>query len=250
MKEREAYELRIFILALVLSATTFSVTIGILITHVLSLQPQVSAAAGPTLTGTATPDGFPSSTITPSPNPIPSSSPTPLAVISGIIRYGDTQMIVPQVGVAAQWESGWLLANAQAGNYSLIGVGIGEYTARPWKNAERSPGAITSLDAAMIAQFVSAVIQFSPAQRMAADVSGNGEITTFDAALVQRYATGLSEARLAGVWKFLPASRIYQGVTEDVSGQDYQAVLMGDVSQNWTAPPSLPSPSPTVYPPF
>ena len=37
------------------------------------------------------------------------------------------------------------------------------------------------------------------------------------------------------VWKFQPANRSYPGLSGNLTGQDYTAILLGDVSGNWAA---------------
>ncbi|MDQ3042029.1 MAG: hypothetical protein M3R11_06570, partial [Acidobacteriota bacterium] len=38
---------------------------------------------------------------------------------------------------------------------------------------------------------------------------------------------------ITGRWKFLPASRLYPNVLTNQTGQDYSAILVGDVTGNW-----------------
>ena len=40
---------------------------------------------------------------------------------------------------------------------------------------------------------------------------------------------------IAGTWKFLPPSRSYSSTTVDQPNQNYDAILIGDISGNWTA---------------
>ncbi|MBK8465325.1 MAG: hypothetical protein IPL32_05795 [Chloracidobacterium sp.] len=134
------------------------------------------------------------------------------------------------------------------GTYMLTGFGAGSYTIKPTK-----PGgpnvAITSNDAARVAQGVSGAVPFvSQNQRFAADASGNGVVTSNDAALIARFAVGLSGSGNSGQWKFfvtgapspLPTppqvyddSRAYASVTSSLTGEDYVGILVGEVSGNW-----------------
>ncbi|MCX7001587.1 MAG: dockerin type I repeat-containing protein [Candidatus Sumerlaeota bacterium] len=52
-------------------------------------------------------------------------------------------------------------------------------------------GVVTAYDAALIAQGAVGLISLTPAQIQAADVSGEGQITAYDAALIAQYAVGL-----------------------------------------------------------
>ena len=38
----------------------------------------------------------------------------------------------------------------------------------------------------------------------------------------------------AGTWIFTPVNRNYASVTTNIKGEDYIALLMGEVSGNWT----------------
>jgi hypothetical protein len=66
-----------------------------------------------------------------------------------------------------------------------------------------------------------------------ADVSGNGTISSFDAAEVAKYVIGMPPFGSSGNWIFSPINRVYPSVTSSFSGQDYSALLMGEVSGNW-----------------
>ena len=94
-------------------------------------------------------------------------------------------------------------------------------------------GSISSFDAAKIAQFVVGAASLDPAQQIVADVSGNGNISSFDAALVATWAVGNPGTGLTGNWKFNPPSNTHASITGDITGEDYAALLMGDVSGNW-----------------
>src|SRR5205085_2854539 len=77
-----------------------------------------------------------------------------------------------------------------------------------------------------------------PDQVTVADVSGAGGVSSYDAALIARYAAGLpSPTGLAGTWIFLPSSIDHAGVTSNFT-DDFQGLLMGEVSGNW-APPGM-----------
>ena len=93
---------------------------------------------------------------------------------------------------------------------------------------------ITSFDAAKIAQHVTGNALLSGNQLIAADVSNNGGISSFDAAQIARFAASAPPFGITGTWKFVPVNRFYSSVNGDLVGQDYAALLMGDVSGNWT----------------
>lgn len=125
------------------------------------------------------------------------------------------------------------------GTYSLSGFGAGAYSVTPTKSGG-SNGAVSSFDAARVAQHAAGppLPQLTGNQLLVADVSNNGSITSFDAGMIAKFAAGPPYVPpgigLTGTWKFIPASRDYPSVTTDVTGEDYSALLMGEVSGNWT----------------
>jgi len=52
-------------------------------------------------------------------------------------------------------------------------------------------GQITAYDASLVLQYVVGLIELSPEQQKAADVTGNGTISALDAALILQYTVGL-----------------------------------------------------------
>jgi Cohesin domain/Dockerin type I domain len=125
---------------------------------------------------------------------------------------------------------------ANAGQYVLSGFGSGSYTVMPSKTGAAN-GAITSFDAGRVGQHVSGPPnpQLNPTQLIVADVSGNGQVTSFDAGMIAKFAASGAgpSTGLAGTWRFTPVNRPYATVTSSLSGEDYVALLMGEVSGNW-----------------
>lgn len=119
------------------------------------------------------------------------------------------------------------------GRYALTGFGESPYTMTPSKTGSLN-NFINSFDAAKIAQHVSGVELLDTPQRIVADVSGNGSINSFDAAMVAAYVVNSPYSHgLTGTWNFTPGNRSYTYIISDISGQDYTAYLMGEVSGNW-----------------
>lgn len=118
------------------------------------------------------------------------------------------------------------------GVYSLTGFGLDSYVITPSKAGGQNTS-ISSFDAARIAQFVVGSVTFSAAEQIVADVSGAGGISSFDAALVGKYAVSTPGSGQAGNWRFDPPSNTHAAITGDINGEDYSALLMGEVSGNW-----------------
>lgn len=133
------------------------------------------------------------------------------------------------------------------GNYSLNGFGPGAYTVTPSKTG--NVNGITAYDSALIAQHVVNLITLNPTQLIAADVSQSNTVTSFDAALIAQYVVLIPNIGNTGTWKFSPVSRFYANVEANYAGDNYGAILMGEVSGNWNpaAPDQLlgiPEPEP------
>ncbi len=119
------------------------------------------------------------------------------------------------------------------GTYSLSGFGSGAYTVTPSKTGGAG-SAITSFDSALIAKHVAGIQPLAGNQLIVADVSGNGTLSSFDSAQIARYVAGLNNFGSTANWLFTPANRNYASVTGNITGEDFVALLMGDVSGNWT----------------
>ncbi len=121
------------------------------------------------------------------------------------------------------------------GDYGLSGFSSGAYTVTPSRPDEdmMAPNGIFSDDASLVAQHVVQLITLSPTQLRAADVSGLGQVSSYDAALIAQWVVGIpNPANQAGKWQFTPASTT-PDVRED-SSQNYLALLMGDINGDWS----------------
>jgi Cohesin domain/Carboxypeptidase regulatory-like domain len=161
--------------------------------------------------------------------------------IAGTVSYGNVvgspaaPRHVRNVSLTAAGSIGQSTTTDTAGAYSFSGLGAGPYTITPTKTGG-DLGAISGLDAAYVAQFVVGITPGSlinATQQSVADVSASGTITSYDASLIARFAAGLPNAGLSGTWKFNPVNRTYPNVNTNMTGQDYTALLMGDVTGNW-----------------
>jgi hypothetical protein len=158
--------------------------------------------------------------------------------IRGTLAYGNpigspSTRHVSNVMMAGSGSPGVSTATDSLGNYTLAGFGAGAYTVTPTKTGGIN-NSITSFDAARIAQHTTGTVLLNANQLAVADVSGNGTVSSFDAAQIARYVASLPPFGVSGTWKFLPANRTYSSVANTLSGEDYTALLMGEVSGNWT----------------
>ena len=162
--------------------------------------------------------------------------------INGTISYGNATAFrpVPNTTLAAAGAVNLSTTTDFNGAYNLTGFGNGAYAVTPAKSNDVN--GIASFDASQISRHVTQLITLSPQQLAAADVSGNGTVTSFDASLIARYILALPNFGSTGTWRFLPVNRSYTDVVNDYTAQDYTAILMGEVSGNWMppAPPIAP----------
>jgi hypothetical protein len=159
--------------------------------------------------------------------------------INGTVTYGNAigaptpPRFVSNVLVSAAGSTPISTITGSGGAYTLTGFGSGSYMVTPTKTGSTN-ASITSFDAARIAQHVAGVNFLTGNQLIVADVSGNGTISSFDAGEVARYVAAVTGTGSTGNWIFNPVNKSYASVTSTVSGEDYLALLMGEVSGNWT----------------
>jgi hypothetical protein len=166
--------------------------------------------------------------------------------VSGKVTFGNEgtapfTKAVPNVSITASGSVPRADNTKNDGTYSVSAMGTGQYTLTPNKTGDVQT-AVSGFDAAAIATHAVGGTQLLNNQLAVADVSGNGTVTSFDAALVASFAANLPEAGSAGTWRFMPASRNYPDVVSDHISQDFVALLMGDVTGNW-AMPAPPAPA-------
>ncbi len=207
-------------------------------TNTFTPTPTATETFTPTNTATNTPTDTPTNTPTDTPTDTPTNTPTPPVVITGTVTYGNAEGApasrpVSNVLISAAGSPNVSDTTSAAGTYSLTGFGAGSYTVTPSKSGGDN-GHITSFDAANIAQYVVGGTGLNATQLTVADVSGTSGVSSFDAALIARYVASLgSPTGSTGSWIFNPADRNYPSVTNSISGEDYAALLMGEVSGNW-----------------
>jgi len=186
--------------------------------------------------------------------------------ISGTVTYGNVigapagTRYIPDVTLNAVGSVNTSATTGPAisnGQYTLSGMGAGAYTVTPSKvggvsNNIGGGTTITSFDPALLARYVVGLtagdpptygVPFAASQISAMDVSGTGGITSFDGALIARWVAGLSGTGNTAAWVFTPTNRSYPNVNADWTGQDYSAILMGDVSGNYDQNMPVPRPA-------
>ena len=209
----------------------------------------------PTPTPTVTPAVTPAPTPTPSPiptptpTPTPTSSPTPPPMVntSGNVSYCSESSPdpVPNVTLTLTGTMGGSTLSDGSGNYILSALPSGgTYTVTPTKAALAPASAgIDTVDViAMQRHFLVLGTPLSGCRLTAADVNGDASVNTVDVIAIQRFFLGLTTGIAnTGKYQFTPASRSYPNLVSNQTGQNYDALVFGDVATGFVHRPEGPS---------
>jgi len=146
-----------------------------------------------------------------------------------------------------------------AGQFSFNDIGDGNWQIQPQKTGDIG-GAITALDAVYALQAAASIRILTPEQQMACDVTGDGEVTAFDAVRILQYHVGLISqlpaAQLCNAdWLFIPrpdpvsnqqvtqpalgpnacasGAIAFAPLVSQANNQNFSGVLLGDCSGQW-----------------
>ena len=128
-----------------------------------------------------------------------------------------------------------------SGNYTFASLPSGgSYTVTPAK-AARAPGStgINTVDVVAIQRHFLNLTPLPPGCRLAAaDVNSDATVNTVDVIAVQRFFLGLTTGIAnAGRYQFTPVSRTYPAVATDQVGQNFDALVFGDVAAGFVHRP-------------
>ncbi len=124
-----------------------------------------------------------------------------------------------------------------AGGFTIGDVHTGAYVLTPAKNDDVDQ--ITSFDASLVLQATAGLRNLSANEVLAADVDRSGDVTEMDASYILKKSVGLIDVPFPNtgrVWDFVPQDRSYALINDDLPGQNFTAVLIGDTSANWQPP--------------
>lgn len=237
------------------TTATFTPTASLTPTRTPTVPPSATSTASPTLPPSPSPTAPPTPTVTPSPSPSPSPTPT-LAGIRGSVRYGGRTAPVPGVLLQAAGTPGTAASLTDVAGAFYLAVPPGPWQVEAPTDLPEN-GAVTAADAQALLAIVVGHSSASPLQLLAAEVSGNGVLTSYDAALVLRHSIGaLSQFPIASTCGATTVYRADPGgdgigqtpvlATECRRGgatfgslgssgatQDFDAILLGDVDASW-----------------
>jgi hypothetical protein len=201
---------------------------------------EVTAGSAQGFNSTQNPTNKPQLTVVyqlPCATPTPSPSPSPSPVnISGTIDYCSNPSLpaVPGVTLALTGTASGSTTSDGSGNYSFSSLpGGGSYTVTPSK-AALPPGStgINTVDVIAIQRhFLNIGTPLSGCRLVAADVNGINGVNTVDVVATQRFFLSLSTGIAnCGKYQFNPTVRTYSGIVTDQTGQNYDALVFGDVA--------------------
>jgi hypothetical protein len=174
--------------------------------------------------------------------------------------YYNENRPVPSANVAFHGPLDQMTETQSSGDYSVMGVPQGQWSIEPAKEGDFGSG-ISALDAAYVLQAVTGKRQLDAYQQLACDVSGNGSLSSLDAARILQFLVGMVDRlpvanTCASDWIFVPEAaqaanqqilppligdgECRQGaiqfgaLTGIADGQDFKAILFGDCTGNWT----------------
>lgn len=184
---------------------------------------------------TPTPSPTPTATVPP-PTPTPTPSTTPAVSISGTIAYCSNPVPgpVPNVTLTLTGTMSASTLSDGSGNYAFSSLPSGgNYVVTPTINALVSgTGSINTTDVIAIQRhFLNIGIPLSGCPLLAANVNGDTAVNTVDVIATQKFFLGLTIGTAnVGKYQFTPANRTYQGIVTSQTGQNYDALVFGDVT--------------------
>lgn len=157
-------------------------------------------------------------------------------LVTGSVRYGlATQNGVSGVALTLTGPTSGVLSTDAAGQFMFGPLVEGRYRLMlDMPDPGRFRSAITAYDASLILQHVLSGTEF-PSPPLVADVSGDDEVSAFDAALLLQFVVGMREAfpRAQALW--VDADSVdFDHALGDTSRVLFTVQAVGDVSGNWS----------------
>jgi hypothetical protein len=154
--------------------------------------------------------------------------------VGGTVTYWNGGVGVPGVTATLLGNATYSGTSGTNGVFSVAGAAAGNYTLSLSKSDDTN--GITAYDASLVLQDDAGLITLTGPAAIAADVNNSGQITAFDAYYILQKAVDAITLPFPGagkVWDFEPNSRTVTGLTNNLNGQNFTAILLGDVSGNW-----------------
>ncbi|MBN2413995.1 T9SS type A sorting domain-containing protein, partial [candidate division KSB1 bacterium] len=167
--------------------------------------------------------------------------------ISGTVSYYmDSTAVIDSVMANLTGDATLTNMTLSTGYYEFTDLASGNYSvsaSRARRSWMQEPS-ISAFDASYILRYYVNTLTLSEAQKIAADASGDGSISPFDASIVLRYLVGIDvlSTEIAN-WKFVVppvtdwlvpvTARSYAPLSSDQADQNFDGILIGDVTGNF-----------------
>lgn len=214
-----------------------------------------------TRTNTVPPTGTATPILTATAPAPPTSTPTlmPRRRVRGHVQYYSSARAVPNVTMSLRGATQNAALTSDAGMYEFDGVPPGTWELVAEKASDFGEG-VSPLDAAFVLQTVANLRRLDASQRLACDVTGDGQLTALDAARILQFSVGTLGRLPVGDtcgsdWSFVPDPAPMQqrsvtdpridggacsdgkitleGLADEIPDQDFRAILFGDCTGNW-----------------
>ncbi len=156
--------------------------------------------------------------------------------LGGAVSFWQDSAGVPGVLLTLEGDQVYTDLSQTDGSYIVSDVEAGDYTLTPTKSD--GVDGISAYDASLALQHDAGLITLSGYAATAGDVDKSGGITSADASYILQKAADLIALPFPSasvIWEFDPVNRTYTDLSGHVTGQDFMATLLGDVSGNWSA---------------
>ena len=239
--------------------------------------PPTATSIPPTATFTSVPPTATFTSIPSSPTRTPTLASTPTRTgtstrtntaapsngsVSGHVTYYSNGSPVSNVRVDLSGSQTMSATTNSTGSYVASNVALGGWSVDPMRTGGMG-NSVSSLDAARVLQVIAGFISFTPMQRLACDVTGDGNLSALDAVRILQYSAGvINDLPLAAMcgsdWIFYPSPDPFQfqQITTPLMGsgtcrpgdifltltsalntapnQDFEGIVIGDCTGNWT----------------
>lgn len=162
----------------------------------------------------------------------------PNFTISGKITYFGTKEGI--AGVTVTLNNGMTTVTDANGCYTFEGVATANVIVTPSLKGMVN-GAISAQDASLVLQAITDdEVTLTDNQFIAADVDGDGVLTSFDASYILRKTVGKITGDFPGTvaeWAFSEKIKVL-ALTQNATNVNFTGILLGDVTGNWTSTPA------------
>ncbi len=153
------------------------------------------------------------------------------AIMGTVVLFGDEWVPIPSV--VMDIEPGDEDSTDANGRYAFLELAAESYVVSPTKTGDQRD-AISAEDASLAARAAVGLVDLESMAERAADVTGNEDVSAYDAALIAQWIVGLISGWPTGEdWCFTPDSVSYEPLTLGKLSEDYVAAVTGDVNGSW-----------------